>query len=161
MFEENSIKTCIQQRVKQITSPGWMHETSAQTWCSGKTWRERVEREVGGGIGMGKTCKPKPFSFQCMTKFTTNKRKKKVKICKQGSWKLLPCFNWIYLFFKDFLMWTVFNVFSIKLCYNIASVFFFFFKLQLMWDITRGQTSPPALEGKILTLDCQRFTFSC
>ena len=24
-------------RVKQITSPGWMHETSAQTWCTGKT----------------------------------------------------------------------------------------------------------------------------
>ena len=42
------------------------------TWCSGKTWRERVEREVGGGIGMGKTCKLKAVSFQCMTKFTTN-----------------------------------------------------------------------------------------
>ena len=35
----------------------------------------RVEREVGGGIGMGKTCKPKAVSFQCMTKFTTNKKK--------------------------------------------------------------------------------------
>ena len=33
---------------------------------------ERVEREVGGGIGMGKTCKLKDVSFQCMTKFTTN-----------------------------------------------------------------------------------------
>ena len=32
---------------------------------------------VGGGIGMGKTCEPKAFSFQCMTKFTTNKKKKK------------------------------------------------------------------------------------
>ena len=52
--------------------PGWMHETSARTWCSGKTWRERMEREVGGGIGMGKTCKLKAVSFQCMTKFTTN-----------------------------------------------------------------------------------------
>ena len=31
---------------------------------------------VGGGIGMGKTCEPKAFSFQCMTKFTTNKKKK-------------------------------------------------------------------------------------
>ena len=31
-------------------------------------------REVGGGIGMGKTCEPKAFSFQCMTKFTTNKK---------------------------------------------------------------------------------------
>ena len=37
MFQENSIKSCIVSRVKQITSPGWMHETSAQTWCTGKT----------------------------------------------------------------------------------------------------------------------------
>ena len=37
MFQENSIKTCILSRVKQITSPGWMHETSARTWCTGKT----------------------------------------------------------------------------------------------------------------------------
>ena len=59
MFQENSIETCILSRVKQITSPGWMHETSSRTWCSGKTWREWVEREVGGGIGMGKTCKKK------------------------------------------------------------------------------------------------------
>ena len=36
-------------------------------------------REVGGGIGMGKTCEPKAFSFQCMTKFTTNKKKKERK----------------------------------------------------------------------------------
>ena len=36
-----------------------------------------MEREVGGGIGMGNTCKPMAVSFQCMTKFTTNKKKKK------------------------------------------------------------------------------------
>ena len=29
MFQENSIETCILSRVKQITSPDWMHETSA------------------------------------------------------------------------------------------------------------------------------------
>ena len=28
-----------------------MHETSAQGWCTGKTQRDRVEREVGGGSG--------------------------------------------------------------------------------------------------------------
>ena len=72
MFQENSIETCILSRVKQITSPGWMHETRARTWCSGKTWRERVERAVGGGSGMGKTCTLKAVSFQCMTKYTTN-----------------------------------------------------------------------------------------
>ena len=33
-------------------------------------------REVGGGIGMVKTCEPKALSVQCMTKFTTNKKKK-------------------------------------------------------------------------------------
>ena len=37
MFQENSIETCILSRVKQITSPGWMHETSARTWYTGKT----------------------------------------------------------------------------------------------------------------------------
>ena len=36
---------------------------------------QRVAREVGGGIGMGNTCKPMAVSFQCMTKFTTNKKK--------------------------------------------------------------------------------------
>ena len=65
MFQENSIKTCILSRVNQITSPGWMHETSARTWCTGKTQRDRAEREVGGGIRMGNTCK------------TMKKRKKK------------------------------------------------------------------------------------
>ena len=35
-----------------------------------------MDREVRGGIGMGNTCKPMAVSFQCMTKFTTNKKKK-------------------------------------------------------------------------------------
>ena len=72
MFRENSIETCILlSRVKQITSPGWMHETSAQAWCTGKTQRDQVEREVGGGNGMGNTCKPMADSCQCMAKITT------------------------------------------------------------------------------------------
>ena len=71
MFRENSIETCILYLVKQIASPGWMHETSAQTWCTGKTQRDRVEREVGGGIGMGNTCKSMVDSCQCVTKTTT------------------------------------------------------------------------------------------
>ena len=71
MFQENSIETCILSRAKQITSPGWMHETSAQAWCTGKTQRDWVEREVGGGFGMGNTCKSMADAFQCMTKPTT------------------------------------------------------------------------------------------
>ena len=70
MFQENSIKTCVLSRVKQITSPGWMHETSAWAWCTGKRKTERnwVERELGEGIRMGNTCKSVADSCQCMTK---------------------------------------------------------------------------------------------
>ena len=71
MFRENSIETCILSIVKQLTSPGWMHETSARTWCTGKTQRDLVEREVGGGIGMENTCKTMADSCQCMAKTTT------------------------------------------------------------------------------------------
>ena len=38
-----------------------------------------MEREVGGGIGMGNTCKPMAVLFQCTTKFTANKKKLKKK----------------------------------------------------------------------------------
>ena len=55
-----------------------------------------MEREVGGGIGMGNTCKPMALSFQCMTKFTTNKkkiffkrRKKKKKVKKKKKKKCI------------------------------------------------------------------------
>ena len=67
MFQENSIETCILSRVKQITSPGWIHETSARAWCTGKTQKDRVEREGRGdrdGKYMADSC-------QCMTKTTT------------------------------------------------------------------------------------------
>ena len=71
MFRENNIKTYILSRVKQITSPGWMHETSAQAWCTGKTQRDGVGREVEGGIGVGNTCKSMSDSCQCMAKTST------------------------------------------------------------------------------------------
>ena len=71
MLREISTETCILSRVKQITSPGWMHETSARTWCTEKTQRDRVEREVGGGIGMGNTCESMADSCQCMAETTT------------------------------------------------------------------------------------------
>ena len=38
---------------------------------------------MGGGIGMGNTCKPMAVLFQCMTKFTTNKKKKFLIIKKK------------------------------------------------------------------------------
>ena len=71
IFRENSIETCILSTMKEVTSPGWMHETSAGAWCTGKTQRDRVERGVGGGTGMGNTCKSMADLYQCMTKPTT------------------------------------------------------------------------------------------
>ena len=54
-----------------------------------------MEREVGGGIGMGNTCKLMAVSFQCMTKSTTNKKKKKKEINKNI---LLLLFLLVYIF---------------------------------------------------------------
>ena len=54
MFRKNSIETSILSRVKQITSPGWMHETGAQGWCTWKTQRDGMGREAGGGDRDGK-----------------------------------------------------------------------------------------------------------
>ena len=71
MFRENSIETSILSRVKHTTSPGWMHETGAQGLCTGKTQSDGMGREVGGGLGMGNTCKSMADSCQCMAKTTT------------------------------------------------------------------------------------------
>ena len=49
MFQENRIETCILSRVKQITSPGWMPETSP----SGMVHWEDPEGLGGGGGGRG------------------------------------------------------------------------------------------------------------
>ena len=85
-----------------VKSPGWMHETSAWAWCTGKTQRERVEREVGGGIRMGNTCKSMADSCQCMTKplsyckvislqlIKINEKKKKGSTCDAGNLVSIP-----------------------------------------------------------------------
>ena len=54
MFRENSIETSILSRVKQITSPGWMHETSALVhWEDPEGWDgEGGGREVRDGEHM-------------------------------------------------------------------------------------------------------------
>ena len=49
MFWENGIEAGILSGVKQIASPGWMHETSTQGWCIWKTQRDEMGIEVGGG----------------------------------------------------------------------------------------------------------------
>ena len=39
---------CMLSKVKQITSPGWMHEASARAWCTGE------DPEGSGGEGGGR-----------------------------------------------------------------------------------------------------------
>ena len=67
----NSIETCILPYVKQIASPGLMHETG----CSGLVhWDdpEGWDGEAGGrGFRMGDTCTPSADSCQSMAKTTT------------------------------------------------------------------------------------------
>ena len=71
MIWENSIETCILSSVKQMASPRWMHETSAQGWCTGKTQKNGMGSEVGGRFRMGNTCKSMTDSCRCMAKTTT------------------------------------------------------------------------------------------
>ena len=72
MFRENSIETSILSRVKQITSPGWMHETSAQAGAlggpRGMGWRGSQEGGSGWGTHVNKSMAD---SCQCMAKTTT------------------------------------------------------------------------------------------
>ena len=48
--------------------PSWIHETSAQGWCTGKTQKDGMRRKAGGGIRMGNPCKSMADSCQCMAK---------------------------------------------------------------------------------------------
>ena len=67
-FERTASKHVYYLGWNRSPSPGWMHETSARTWCTVKTQRNQVEREVGVGIGMVNTCNSMADSCQCMTK---------------------------------------------------------------------------------------------
>ena len=68
MIWENGIETCILSYVKQVASPGPMHETG----CLGLVYWDDPEGwdgEGGGrGFRMGDTCTPMADSCQCMAK---------------------------------------------------------------------------------------------
>ena len=68
MIWENGIETCILSYVKQIASPGLMHETGSRGWCTGMTQSDGMGREVGGGFRMGDTCILMADSCQCTAK---------------------------------------------------------------------------------------------
>ena len=56
MIWGNVMEICIISYKKRITSPGLIKDPWG--WCTGMTWRDVTEREVGGGFRMGNTCAP-------------------------------------------------------------------------------------------------------
>ena len=68
MIWEYGIETCIMSYVKQIASPGSMHETGCSGLVHWVTQRDGMGREVRGGFSMGSTCTPVEDSCQCMAK---------------------------------------------------------------------------------------------
>ena len=89
------IHTCI--CMKQIASPGGMHETSARMWYTGKTQRDRVEKEVEGGSGWGTHVNPWLIHFNVWQKplqcckvislqlIKINEKKKKIQAAFKSS----------------------------------------------------------------------------
>ena len=63
MIWENGIETCILSYVKQITSPGSMHDTGCSGLVHGMAQRDGIGWEVGGAFRMGNTCIPVADSF--------------------------------------------------------------------------------------------------
>ena len=58
MIWENGIETCIISYMKQIASPGLMHDTGCLGLGAEMTQRDGKGREVGGRFRMGNTCIP-------------------------------------------------------------------------------------------------------
>ena len=68
MVWENGNETCILSYVKQITSPGSMHDTECLGlvhWYDPEGWDGEGD---GRGFIMGNTCTPVADSCQCMAK---------------------------------------------------------------------------------------------
>ena len=63
MIWENGIETCVISYMKQVTSPGSMHDTGCLGLVHGTAQRDGMGREEGGGFRMGNTCIPVLDSF--------------------------------------------------------------------------------------------------
>ena len=103
MIWENSIETCILSSVKQITSPGWMHETSAQGWCTGKTQRDGMGGRWEGGSGWGTHVNPwlihvnvwqKPLQYCKVISLQLIKNKEKKRNMEKKKTNNIPVLIW-------------------------------------------------------------------
>ena len=71
MVWENGIETCIILYMKQITSPGLMHDTGCLVLVHLDDTEGWYKEGGGRGVQDGDTCTPKGDSRQCMAKPTT------------------------------------------------------------------------------------------
>ena len=67
MIWENGIETCILSYVKQIASPGSMHDTGCLGLVHWDTQRDGMGREVGEAFRMRNTCKKKKKNVSLKT----------------------------------------------------------------------------------------------
>ena len=77
---ENGIETCIISCMKQVASPGSMHDTGCLGlvhWDDPEGWYGE-----GGGFRMGNTCIPVADSFRYLAKLNIVKFKNKIKLKK-------------------------------------------------------------------------------
>ena len=65
---ENHIETFILSCMKQVASPGSMHDTACLGLVHWDHQRDGMWREEGGGFRMGNTCIPVVDSFQYLAK---------------------------------------------------------------------------------------------
>ena len=74
MIWENGIETCIISYMKQVASPGSMHNTGCLGLVHWTTQRDGIGREEGGGFRMGNTCIPVVYPFRYLAKL--------IQLCK-------------------------------------------------------------------------------
>jgi len=65
---ENGIETCIISCMKQVASPGSMHDTGCLGLVHWDDPERCMGREEGGGFRMGNTCIPVANSFRYLAK---------------------------------------------------------------------------------------------
>ena len=65
---ENGIETCIISCMKQVASPGSMHDSGCLGLVHLDDQRDGMGREEGGGFRMGNTCIPVVDSFWYLAK---------------------------------------------------------------------------------------------
>ena len=68
MIWENGIETCKISYVNELPVQVGCMIQDARGWRTGKTQRDGMGREVGGGFRMGNTCTLMADSSQCMAK---------------------------------------------------------------------------------------------